>query len=121
MLYHASSESSRNEVRNQSKRIAYRVIQRSDAWSRLIAQRFPGALRLSIHPQPRVTDKIGIYLVPTSNPWGTPWHTVVLEDRDGYRLVKRAAAEGQDAGLVDRNGRPSHFAMREILWQEKAA
>jgi pyoverdine/dityrosine biosynthesis protein Dit1 len=121
MLFHASSERSRNEIRNLSKAVAYRVIQRSNAWSKLIAQRFPDSLRLSIHPQPRVTQKIGIYLVPTSNPWGTPWHTVVLEDRDGYRLVKRADAEEQDAVLVYRNGRPSHFAMREILWQEKAA
>jgi pyoverdine/dityrosine biosynthesis protein Dit1 len=121
MLSHAGSERSRNEIRNLSKAVAYRVIQRSNAWSKLIAQRFPGSLRLSIHPQPRVTEKIGIYLVPTSNPWGTPWHTVALEDRDGYRLVKRADAEEQDAVLVYRNGRPSHFAMREILWQEKAA
>jgi L-tyrosine isonitrile synthase len=59
--------------------------------------------------------------VPTSNPWGTPWHTVVLEDREGYRLVKRADAEEQNAILVYRNGRPSHFAKREVMWQEKAA
>ncbi len=121
MLFNAASERSRNEIRNHSKRVAYRVIQRSNAWSKLIAQQFPDALRLSIHPQLRVTEKIGIYLVPTSNPWGTPWHTVVLVDREGYRLVKRADAEEQNAILVYRNGRPSHFAKREIMWQEKAA
>lgn len=111
----------RSQVRERSKHVAYRVIQRSNAWSNLIARRFPEALRLSIHPQPRVSEKIGIALVRCANPWGTPWHTVVLADRDGYRLVKRAEAEQQNAALVYRDGRPSHFALHDALVREMVA
>jgi len=110
-MLHRRPSSSRNEVRNEAKRVAYRVIQRSNAWSRLIAARFPDALRLSIHPQPRISEKIGVHLVPTADPWGTPWHTAVIRDEDGYRLVPRAEAERRDALLVYRDGRPSHFVM----------
>jgi pyoverdine/dityrosine biosynthesis protein Dit1 len=121
LLEAGSGASSRSQLRERSKHVAYRVIQRSNAWSTLIARRFPGALRLSIHPQPRVSEKIGVWLVPCANPWGTPWHAVVLADRDGYRLVKRAEAERQDAVLVYRDGRPSHFALRDALVREKVA
>ncbi len=97
------------------------MIQRSNAWSNLIARRFPDALRLSIHPQPRVSEKIGVSLVRCANPWATPWHSVVLVDRDGYRLVKRSEAEQQDAVLVYRAGRPSHFALHDALARENVA
>ncbi|MFM9965606.1 MAG: L-tyrosine/L-tryptophan isonitrile synthase family protein [Planctomycetaceae bacterium] len=37
------------------------VIRRSNAWSRLISNYFPDALRLSIHPQAAHSEKIGIH------------------------------------------------------------
>lgn len=100
---------SRSACREAAKSVTYRVIQRSNAWTRLIAGRFPEAVRLSIHPQPRVSDKIGIYLASTANPWGTPWHNAVLQTRTGYRLTPRAEAEAAGAFLVYSEGRPSHF------------
>lgn len=104
---------SRNEIRNITKAVAYRVVQRSNAWSRLLEERFPEAIRLSIHPQRRVSPKIGVRLVPTDDPWGTPWHGVMLADPAGFRLVRRQQAEALDAALVYRGGRPSHFALPE--------
>jgi pyoverdine/dityrosine biosynthesis protein Dit1 len=45
-------DKSRSKVRKECGKRAYGVIQRSNAFSRLIAECFPNALRLSIHPQP---------------------------------------------------------------------
>jgi pyoverdine/dityrosine biosynthesis protein Dit1 len=84
---------------------------RSRAWGRLLASTFPHAVRLSIHPQAAVSDKIGIHLLPTQDAWLTPWHGVALLDRERFRLVKRAEAEELGAAPVDVDGRPSHYVV----------
>ncbi len=102
-------ELSQTQVRNRSKEQAYEVIRRSNAWSRLISNYFPDALRLSIHPQAPHSEKIGILLTPSDDAWLTPWHGVVLLDADRFVLTRRAEAELQGATLVYREGMPSHF------------
>lgn len=106
-------ELSTTQRRNRSKETAYEVVQRSQAWSRLIAGIFPDAVRLSIHPQDRHCDKIGFHLLRTQDSWLTPWHGVVLDDGTNYTLVKRMRAEELGAHLVWRNSRPSHFVLRK--------
>src|SRR5262249_51937369 len=69
----------RNAIRSETKSLSYRVIQRSLAWSALIAERFPRAVRLSIHPHPPHSEKIGIYLVETLDNWLSPWHGVAVD------------------------------------------
>lgn len=96
---------SRNQCRERAKSLAYRVIQRSNAWSALVANRFPSAVRLSIHPQPDVSEKIGIALLRTDDPWVTPWHSVALCDGGRFRLVKRSVAESLGARLVNSDDR----------------
>lgn len=100
---------SRNMVRGETKIRAYQVIQRSDAWSALVENFFPEALRLSIHPQAPHSRKIGIHMMRTRDNWLTPWHGVALDEGDGVRLVKREEAEQLGATVVMRGGRPSHF------------
>jgi len=100
---------SREQVRRACKALAYQVIQRSNAWSDLVAEKFPHALRLSIHPQPPHSDKIGFQLLPAADNWLTPWHGVVLDDGHRFTLVKRSTAEELNASLVWRNNRPSHY------------
>jgi len=102
---------SRNALQNAARLAAYRVIQRSNAWGRLLAQHLPHAVRLSIHPQFRVSEKIGIRLVDGTDCWATPWHSVVLKQGEQVSLVPRARAEQMNAALIFRNGRPSHFQM----------
>jgi pyoverdine/dityrosine biosynthesis protein Dit1 len=114
------NDRSRNASREMSKAIAYRVVQRSNAWSRLIDEMFPEAVRLSIHPQPRVSEKIGIHLAPTTDPWGTPWHRVVLKTREGFQLVRRSEAEAKNAFLVYDSGRPSYFIDPNSISSEAA-
>lgn len=90
-------ELSRSQARKQTREDAYEVVRRSQAWSHLLAAWFPGAIRLSIHPQPEVSDKIGVHLLPVDDVWMTPWHGVALLGEHGVRLVKRADAERQGA------------------------
>jgi pyoverdine/dityrosine biosynthesis protein Dit1 len=93
----------------RSKELACRMIQRGEAWSRLIEERFPEAMRLSIFPQLAHAEQLGIHLVPTRDPWLTPWHGVLLESGGAFTLVKRHEAERLNASLVWRDERPSHF------------
>lgn len=102
-------ELSKTKLRNDSKDAAYQTIRRSNAWSRVVAERFPAAIRLSIHPQPPHAEKLGLQLMPTKDGWLTPWHGVVLDDGNSLRLIKRWDAEKLGASIVRRNGRPSHF------------
>jgi pyoverdine/dityrosine biosynthesis protein Dit1 len=100
---------SRSQVRKECGERAHRVIQRSGAWGRLIGERFPSAVRLSIHPQPAHCDKIGIRLAETDEGWLTPWHGVAVKSEAGFRLMHRQEAEALGARLVEDRGRPSHY------------
>jgi pyoverdine/dityrosine biosynthesis protein Dit1 len=102
-------EASKSQLRKESKESAYLTILRSNAWSRVVAERFPDAMRLSIHPQPPHSEKFGLQLLRTGDNWLTPWHGVVLDDGQNLSLVKRWQAEEVRATVVWRDGRPSHF------------
>ncbi len=104
---------SRTALQKECRRRAYAVIQRSQAWDGLLAQHFPEAVRLSIHPQACGSRKIGIHLMETRDEWLTAWHSVAVEVQGRYRLMKRQHAESLGAQLVSRDGRPSHFVLSE--------
>ncbi len=102
---------SRTALQKESRNKAYEVIRRSNAWSELIAARFPGAIRLSIHPQICSSKKLGIRLISNES-WMTPWHGVAVETDEGYILMKRAEAEALGAQLIySSQGRPSHYKL----------
>lgn len=99
---------SRTTLQKLARTIAYRVIQRSNAWTRLLEMHFDNAVRLSIHPQFRISKKIGINLGETDDCWLTPWHGVAMKKGNKILLVKRKDAE-QNGLLAFEDGRPSHF------------
>lgn len=102
---------SRASIQKEARTKAYEVIRRSNAWSELIAERFPEAVRLSIHPQTCGSKKLGIRLIGNES-WMTPWHGVAVATKNGHVLLKRSEAEALGAQLVySRNGRPSHFEL----------
>jgi L-tyrosine isonitrile synthase len=104
---------SRNWLRRDCKDRAYWLIQRSEAWSRLIEEHFPDALRLSIHPQSPHSPKIGVLLSDQPDEaWLTPWHAVSVRFNEGYRYMHRHEAESLGGRLVEVNGRASHFDLR---------
>jgi pyoverdine/dityrosine biosynthesis protein Dit1 len=100
---------SRTALQKECRVRAYGVIQRSKAWGNLVAQRFPKAVRLSIHPQPCGSEKLGIHLLETADNWLTPWHGAAVELGGRFVLMKRYQAEELGATLVFSQGRPSHF------------
>lgn len=103
---------SRAALQRDARRRAYVVIQRSKAWGDFLARRFPGAVRLSIHPQPCASVKLGIRLGEATGTWLTPWHGVAVDVGGRLVLMKRAEAESLGGELVERAGRPSHFVLR---------
>lgn len=108
---HAGQTMSRAAIQRDARNRAYQTILRSNAWSNLIAERFPGAVRLSIHPQPAGSAKLGIRLIETEV-WMTPWHGVAVETDKGFVIMKRRDAEQIGAQLIrDAEGRASHYVM----------
>ena len=100
---------SNTAIQKHARVTAYRVIQRSNAWSSLLNARMPDAVRLSIHPQDEHSRKFGIRLVPCVDIWRTPWHSVAVK-RDGQIfLERRSEVEADACRLMFRNGRPCHY------------
>jgi L-tyrosine isonitrile synthase len=95
--------------RQECKIFALGVLHRSAAWSRLIAEEFPGMLRLSIHQWwPHNDSKVGIYLSPGLDNRVSPWRGVGLYDRTdrSWQIVKRQEAEAAGATLAWQDGMP---------------
>jgi pyoverdine/dityrosine biosynthesis protein Dit1 len=105
-------QGSRAALQRECRERAYGVIQRSKAWGKLIEARFPDAVRLSIHPQPCGSAKLGIRLVETLDNWLTPWHGTAVDLGGRFVLMKRHQAEAMGAELVHVDGRPSHYKAR---------
>ncbi|RJQ80776.1 hypothetical protein D5S17_06985 [Pseudonocardiaceae bacterium YIM PH 21723] len=108
----------RSALQRDARKRAYGVLGRGRAWSRLLDDRFPDAVRLSSHPQPCGSGRLGMLLAAsTDDVWLTPWHAVAVRQHDGFTLMKRAAAEAIGARLVLNHGRPSHYELptRQVL------
>jgi len=104
-------EHTKSQAKKRTRARAYEVVRRSEAWGSLVGAVFPAALRLSIHPQPDPSIKIGVNLLGVRDPWLTPWHGVAVVGRDGTSLMHREEAEHAGARVVLDRGRPSHLEL----------
>ncbi|AZD61884.1 PvcA protein [Pseudomonas chlororaphis subsp. aurantiaca] len=104
-------EESKTTLRKDAKRRAVSVVQRSWAWGNLLNAQFPSAIRLSIHPQPTDSIKIGIHMLPTKDDWLTPWHGVAANLNGNFVLMKNAEAQRLNGELVMVQGAPSHYVI----------
>ncbi|MCI4671848.1 MAG: L-tyrosine/L-tryptophan isonitrile synthase family protein [Bacteroidia bacterium] len=102
---------SKTQVKKESKEIAIKVIQHSNAWTRFLANVYPEAIRLSIHPYPSNNRKIGIQLTKAEDNWLTPWHGVITLNQNGYQLMKRKKAEEMGAALIRKDNRAYYYSM----------
>lgn len=107
------SQESNRSIQNRAKVRAFGVIRRSKAWGALVAEVFPRALRLSIHPQPCGSTKMGIRLGRTPDAWLTPWHSAAVRIGGAFQLMKRHEAEAAGAKIVQVNGQNSFLAFNE--------
>jgi pyoverdine/dityrosine biosynthesis protein Dit1 len=101
-------------LQRESRKRAYEVIGRSQAWGNLLAVTHPDAVRLSIHPQPCGHEKFGILLQEDNDDhdrWLTPWHSVAVEEQGRFRLMKHRAAKAAGGRPVLRDGRPYHYSL----------
>ena len=106
---------SRTSLQKLAKKKAYEVIRRSNAWSALLKEKYPEALRLSIHPQGCGSEKFGIRLLADET-WMTPWHGVATKTLDGFILLKRYEAEKLGGDLVlTAEGKASHFKIDKSI------
>lgn len=104
-------QGSKTALQRDAKERAYGVIQRSWAWGALLADQFPRAIRLSIHPQPADSLKFDIHMMPTRDDWLTPWHGVAVNTEDRFVLMKRSEVLELGGELVQINGQPSHYRL----------
>jgi len=105
----AASGTSKTQERKLNKERAYRVVQRSEAWGRVVSECFPAALRLSIHPQAPHAEKIGILLGDAADTWITPWHGVAVHQGERWTLMKRFDAEALGGEIFYRGDAPSYI------------
>ncbi|MCU1795193.1 paerucumarin biosynthesis protein PvcA [Pectobacterium polaris] len=100
-------------LQKDAKKRACSVIQRSWAWGNLLAEQFPDAIRLSIHPQPSDSLKLGIHMMPTKDDWLTPWHGVAAHVNGQFVLMKNIDAQQLDGEIVEIRGMPSHYLVKQ--------
>lgn len=101
---------SKAHIQKIAKDVAIRVMQRSNAWGCLLEDIFPKALRLSIHPQARVSEKTGIKIANCRDVWRTPWHGVTVKEPSGeIYLTKRSQVDESLYRLIFNHGVPSHY------------
>lgn len=104
-------EASANRIKEESKIIALKVIQHSNAWTRFLAYVYPDAVRLSIHPYAPHNDKIGVNLTKATDNWLTPWHGVIVLKEEEYILMKKESAVQLGATLMLKDGQPYFYTL----------
>ena len=88
---------SKNQVTKETKKRAYELIRRSEAWGALLKEHFSSELRFSIHPYPIGHEKFGIKLVESSSQWATPWHNVAVKIKERFELMHLGRAKSLGA------------------------
>jgi len=104
---------SRSQCEKEGKNRAYQVIRGAQAVNNWISEIEPTGIRLSVHPQPLISEKIGIPLTSRAQNI-TPWHCSALEHADStgepiVYFIKAEEARSQGIEVVNKNGKPYCF------------
>ncbi|TDZ27410.1 Spore wall maturation protein DIT1 [Colletotrichum spinosum] len=92
------------------------MIARGVAFAKLIQERYPEHVRLSIHPSTGLT-KISLPLIPQPDSFSmTPWHCAVAVDVHGNFKTGHVGVWRDTHELVYRNGQPYFFREKSNLY-----
>jgi pyoverdine/dityrosine biosynthesis protein Dit1 len=102
---------SRTRIKRECAAIARKMMVRNQAFSLLVSERYPRAIRLSIHAHNNAGPKFGVRLLRDLKYCSTPWHNCVVQLADGREvLMKRCEAEAlPNMSVVQKYGRPWCF------------
>ena len=100
---------SRNSIDKEASRVARAMMERNFANADLIANRFPGAVRLSIKHHDTRTGKFGVNLLPGHDDVGTPWLNVVVEKDGSYDFIKSRQAQERGYELCYKGDQPYYY------------
>lgn len=106
----------------QAKKMALAMMARNAGYSKYLAEKFPDAIRLSIHASHGRTGRYHINLIPGTQDTsgGSPWHGVAVKMGEAWSVVRKEQAERAGYLLVYENGRPSHYAETRALPRDDA-
>jgi pyoverdine/dityrosine biosynthesis protein Dit1/alpha-ketoglutarate-dependent taurine dioxygenase len=105
----------------QSGEFAKIMIQRNDALTKLLAEKFPHHIRLSVHGHNNTGPKFAVHVLPNDNRCITPWHNVVVKTSDNQEILmkKEEAEKLPNTVLVKRHQQPWYFLQStEEIWGE---
>ncbi len=110
------------ERARQAKKMALAMMARNAGYSTYLAEKFPDAIRLSIHASHGRTGRYHINVIPGTQDTsgGSPWHGVAVKTGDAWRIVRREQAERAGYLLVYERGRPSHYVESETTLRDDA-
>ncbi|KAH8746348.1 Pyoverdine/dityrosine biosynthesis protein-domain-containing protein [Hyaloscypha finlandica] len=92
------------------------MIARGVAFAKLILEKCPEHVRLSIHPSTGQT-KISMPLIPQPDSFSmTPWHCAVAVDTQGNFKTAHVGVLNATHDKVFKYGRPYHYRERSALW-----
>jgi L-tyrosine isonitrile synthase len=112
-ISHSRNPLGSKERDRKAGEIAVRMMARNAAYSRYLSEKFPGAIRLSIHASHGRKGRFHVNLLPDTEDTsgGSPWHGAALKTSGGgWKVIRREQAEQEGHMLVYENGRPSYFA-----------
>ena len=78
---------SNNHLQMIAKKIAKESLLRKQALAECIEDKYPEAIRLSIHYQDKYSKKLGIRLIDKAINFGSPWFNIIYKCNDGKIIL----------------------------------
>lgn len=103
----------------QSGEFAKIMIQRNDALTKLLSEKFLHHIRLSVHGHNNSGSKFAVHVLPNDYRCITPWHNVVVKTSDNQEIMmkKEEAEKLPLTALVKRHQQPWYFLQStEEIW-----